>query len=290
MADSQLAQIIAIYATGQIGAYFATAATAVFMYEWMLTFDREVDLFWRRKVTVSSILFLVNRYLPFVVILIFAPWQNPPTTGKGYMSPMHAARLFGCELIVNLWLVFSALRAYVLSSKGWPVATLVFLLSLAPVGVNYTYRTSKELKALNQTTSLSSVLFRDGVLYFTTLTILNILHLNFSLLSILDNNVYTSGNSSDISVLNEPVTAILISRFLIDLQEANIQSMHQDSLASVGTLNFDRVVGSASFCLSVPAEVPGISTQEHGSAAQAVEAEPGVEPEIIEVDRSLGEA
>ncbi|RPD66873.1 hypothetical protein L227DRAFT_7211 [Lentinus tigrinus ALCF2SS1-6] len=107
---------------------------------------------------------------------------------------------------------------------------------------------------------------------------------------ILDNNVYTSGNSSDISVLNEPVTAILISRFLIDLQEANIQSMHQDSLASVGTLNFDRVVGSASFCLSVPAEVPGISTQEHGSAAQAVEAEPGVEPEIIEVDRSLGEA
>ena len=33
--------------------------------------------------------------------------------------------------------VFSALRAYVLSSKGWPLAALVFLLSLGPVGVNY---------------------------------------------------------------------------------------------------------------------------------------------------------
>ncbi|RPD66872.1 hypothetical protein L227DRAFT_569085 [Lentinus tigrinus ALCF2SS1-6] len=136
MADSQLAQIIAIYATGQIGAYFATAATAVFMYEWMLTFDREVDLFWRRKVTVSSILFLVNRYLPFVVILIFAPWQNPPTTGKRCAAQYYIGDALEILQYVP-WAVFSALRAYVLSSKGWPVATLVFLLSLAPVGVNY---------------------------------------------------------------------------------------------------------------------------------------------------------
>ena len=53
---------------------------AVFAFEWMLTFDREVDLFWRRKATVSSMLFLVNRYVPLIVILIFAPWPSPPTT------------------------------------------------------------------------------------------------------------------------------------------------------------------------------------------------------------------
>ncbi|RDX53800.1 hypothetical protein OH76DRAFT_1398936 [Lentinus brumalis] len=57
----------------------------------MLTFDREVDLFWRRKITVSSILFLVNRYVPFIVILIFSPWQTPPSTTAGYMFFVLAA-------------------------------------------------------------------------------------------------------------------------------------------------------------------------------------------------------
>ena len=33
--------------------------------------------------------------------------------------------------------VFSALRAYVLSSRSWAVALLVFLLSVAPVVLNY---------------------------------------------------------------------------------------------------------------------------------------------------------
>ena len=66
---------------------------------------------------------------------------------------------------------------------------------------------------------------------------------------------------------------MLISRFLIDLQEANIQSMHQNSLASVSTLNFNRVVGSASFHLSVPAECPEIAEPERPLAAGVTEVE-----------------
>lgn len=55
------------------------------------------------------------------------------------------------------------------------------------------------------------------------------------------------------------ITAILISRFLIDLQEANNGKHHQHSLSSVqlgqiATLDFNRVVGSLSSSLAAPGE------------------------------------
>ena len=50
------------------------------MYEFAITFNKEVELFWKRRLTVSSILFLLNRYLSVIVNMIYAPW--PP-----YLSP-----------------------------------------------------------------------------------------------------------------------------------------------------------------------------------------------------------
>ena len=63
------------------------------------------------------------------------------------------------------------------------------------------------------------------------------------------------------------ITAILISRFLIDLQEANIKSMHQNSLGSVGTLDFNGFVGSVTFRLSAPEEVSDFTDAHETSGA-----------------------
>ncbi|KAI0722375.1 hypothetical protein C8T65DRAFT_704876 [Cerioporus squamosus] len=262
----------------------------LFAYEYAITFGHEVELFWKRKITVSSMLFLVNRYIPLVVNMIYAPWPSYPTT------------YYILEIFQYLpWAVFSALRAYALTSGTRPLAGIVFFLALAPVVVNYvtlgyatpvvdpffgcsasvslsdatqqnftiisrvclitsdlvlmgitwfaTYKTSREIKALNQVASLSSVLFRDG----PVLAIMNVLHLSFSLLSILNQNA--SPNASYITILTEPITAILISRFLLDLQEANAKSMHQDSFGSIGTLDFNGMISSVSSHPPTPGEV-----------------------------------
>ncbi|TFK94268.1 hypothetical protein K466DRAFT_476918, partial [Polyporus arcularius HHB13444] len=301
----------------------------LFAYEYAVTFGREVELFWRRRITVSSILFLVNRYVPLVVNMIYAPWPSYPTTYKVKVL----------EIFQYLpWAAFSALRAYALTSHvlARSLAGVVFLLALAPVVINYvtmgyatpvvdiffgcsasvslsnttqqncmpnvlalgdmlvltalqlvtiisrgclitsdlllmgitwfaTYKTSREIKALNQVTSMSSVMFRDGVVYFIVLAVLNILHLSFSLLSILNQNA--SPNASYITILTEPITAILISRFLIDLQEANIQSMHQISSGSVGTLDFNSVVGSLTFHLASSGEVSELTSNHHNTSS-----------------------
>ena len=48
-------------------------------YEYVITFGREVDLFWKRKATMASVLFGVNRYLPMVVAALDLPYPVSPS-------------------------------------------------------------------------------------------------------------------------------------------------------------------------------------------------------------------
>ncbi|KAI0767660.1 hypothetical protein C8Q74DRAFT_1203629 [Fomes fomentarius] len=119
--------------------------------------------------TASGIEFL--QYLPWACGYLFLYYPRP------------------CALSNTIHIVFSALRAYALSSGThgqWSILTLVLLSSLAPSIVNFvvaiisrvcliasdllvmcitwkaTYKTSREMRVLGQGTSLSSILFRNG--------------------------------------------------------------------------------------------------------------------------------
>ncbi|TFK84742.1 hypothetical protein K466DRAFT_601756 [Polyporus arcularius HHB13444] len=80
---------------------------------------------------------------------------------------------------------------------------------LSSRGAMTTIRQSKRL-------SLSDILLRDGTIYFVVLFMLNLLHLVFSVTAVI-----ADSGGSYLSVFTSPVTAILISRFLLELQEAN---------------------------------------------------------------------
>ena len=58
----------------------------------------------------------------------------------------------------------------------------------------------------------------------------------------------------------DSLTAILVSRFLIDLQEANNAMMHQGSLSSMDSMILNRFIGS----LGAPLPAPNL-TFEHAS-------------------------
>ncbi|TFK78614.1 hypothetical protein K466DRAFT_446181, partial [Polyporus arcularius HHB13444] len=66
--------------------------------------------------------------------------------------------------------------------------------------------------------TLSDVLFRGGTIYFIILFIMNVLHLAFSATAV---NINLGGDISLITAFTAPITSILISRFLLELQEAN---------------------------------------------------------------------
>ncbi|RDX51235.1 hypothetical protein OH76DRAFT_318540 [Lentinus brumalis] len=66
---------------------------------------------------------------------------------------------------------------------------------------------------------LARILLLDGTVYFIMLLILNSLHITFTLLSI-----FGTGGSSNMTAFTEPVTSVLTSRFLLDIQEASRRS------------------------------------------------------------------
>ncbi|KAI1791857.1 hypothetical protein LXA43DRAFT_381020 [Ganoderma leucocontextum] len=91
-------------------------------------------------------------------------------------------------------------------------------------------------------------MLRDGILYFLVLLSLNVLHLAFTLSATFGHLI------SNIAIFEDQITAVLVSRFLLDLQTANQRSLKlstNDPLhLSTGTFDgggsvaFARVVGS----------------------------------------------
>ena len=45
------------------------------MYEYIITLSREVDLFWKHKITVASVLFFATRYISLVVTVMGLPYD-----------------------------------------------------------------------------------------------------------------------------------------------------------------------------------------------------------------------
>ncbi|KAI0642075.1 hypothetical protein C8Q79DRAFT_1013952 [Trametes meyenii] len=200
------------------------------------------------------------------------------------------------------WAAFSALRVLALSGMRWSLAVIVFVLGSGPAVVNFTeYRygiTGANVLTTGcqgednltprlgdirtflgvsykshrvgypRKSSLGDVLLYNGLKYFAVLLTLNILQVVLTHLSL----GTVSQQASYITTFSEPLTAIFISRFLIDLQAANQSSaelgthtlgslsLHAagtDADAGAGTLRFaSRVIGPL-----------GASTRLDGSAA-----------------------
>ncbi|KAI0807997.1 hypothetical protein C8Q74DRAFT_1230487 [Fomes fomentarius] len=305
--NSQTAQIISEYDSIQVELYVSTTLVCVLAYEYAITLDREVELFWKERPTASAVIFFINRYLALAANTMGLPFSDP-TTYKGCAAVNYTE---GILVLIQYipWGIFSALRAYALSTgMFWqsPLAILILLLSLVPTVVNAvdvghyiitadsdgctittnlsdnieddftiicrvcllasdllvmaitwnaTYRTRRVARALGHNTSLSGILFRDGAIYFIILGIMNVLHLSFSLASFFDLLAAGGNHTSAIILFEEPATAILISRFLMDLQEANKVAIDQHSqVSSFESLKFNRIIGSLGSSLPTPGE------------------------------------
>ncbi|KAG1790641.1 uncharacterized protein HD556DRAFT_1310427 [Suillus plorans] len=68
-----------------IGSYFVVAACVMAIYDWGLAFGQEVELVWRQRWSMMTVLYLVARYggIGFVVINILLDVPTIPTTDGG---------------------------------------------------------------------------------------------------------------------------------------------------------------------------------------------------------------
>ncbi|RDX44273.1 hypothetical protein OH76DRAFT_1487225 [Lentinus brumalis] len=276
---------------------------AFVVFDYLITFGQEVNLFWKRRFTGATLLFFVNRY---VVLLLYtmniSGSASLSASEKGYgLYVNHHRRILKMYTLPLAARSFSGLRAFALS-RSWLLGTFVFLLSVVPFAVNLVpyhygsqaaivppfgciaidsispqmgrndYRIENMLDSLRYfmiaitwhslgrgrrmatTTrnglSLAHVLLRDGTIYFAVLFVLNCVHLIFTMLSL----ELVFQNGSYLTIFTNPLTAVIVSRFLLNLQAANQQALaldsdHDPQIASAAydathTLVFERVVGS----------------------------------------------
>ncbi|KAI0754334.1 hypothetical protein C8Q80DRAFT_1265985 [Daedaleopsis nitida] len=291
------------------------AAITFFAYDLAITFDREIQFFWKRKFSIPSALLVATRYWYLLVCVTYI-LQIALHSNEGYHIHIYAASIMNIIVEYTLYIpfaVFSGMRAYALC-KSWIISGVITLLSLAPVCVNFikfgmfytlelfpvlgcgfsdfstlqdtimelcvtmlldtvvsrgsliiadclliflTWRTlgagsiRERFSGHSTPTTFTSILLWNGTLYFLAITTLNILHLIFTINSIFSDG--TDFGPSQLTGFTDPLTTILVYRFMIALQEANEHNVKIGSADaelrsftySQGSLNFiNRAIGS----------------------------------------------
>ncbi|KAI0648590.1 hypothetical protein C8Q79DRAFT_956175 [Trametes meyenii] len=108
-------------------------ALALLFYEYAITLDREVNLFWTRRPTGASVLFFVNRYTPLLLQIVdLCGYANmSDRVGQESTLTIRVLKVFSAT-------VFSGLRVYALSRRNAFLGLATFLLSAVTVGLNLT--------------------------------------------------------------------------------------------------------------------------------------------------------
>ncbi|TFK91437.1 hypothetical protein K466DRAFT_596100 [Polyporus arcularius HHB13444] len=148
---------------------------------------------------------------------------------------------FGCTVTAELTQGLSIRRKLardhmhnmIHSSKGTCTVVIASRVPLIIADMILVYITWSRLSSRNvlrdirqhKRLSLADVILRDGTIYFVVLFTVNVLHLVFSVTALA--GFHTTGTSYA-TIFTGPLTTILISRFLIDLQEADLAAVRLD--------------------------------------------------------------
>ncbi|KAM5539508.1 hypothetical protein V8D89_006960 [Ganoderma adspersum] len=185
-------------------------------YDYVLTIRREARLFWKRKVTAASFLFFANRYLALLYYVGLAYYRclDLPFPTQDYTD------------ISLRYLEYFPWAGTIFIRSGQSIADIVV------IGVTWkaTYHARRE----GSMSRLLTIMFTNG----SVLLVLNILHILFIFLPHSFLHIPLT-NTSYVTKFSEPLTAILISRFILDLHETNRAMARQVYLTTIELMSAD---------------------------------------------------
>ncbi|KAI0325606.1 hypothetical protein GY45DRAFT_1260568 [Cubamyces sp. BRFM 1775] len=118
------------------------AEAALIFHEYFITFDSEVRLIWRRRITGASVLFFLNRYIMIFDNVITLASYPARTDLVRLLAILALCDILGwMDVVLNLlpyfiWNAFSTMRVYAISGRDWRIASVVCLLMIGPIASN----------------------------------------------------------------------------------------------------------------------------------------------------------
>jgi hypothetical protein len=67
-------------------------ATALYSYEYIITLEQEINHIWAKKWSLTTLIFVVNRYMAFLVAILNAPWTVNDTVSIILSIPFRSYR------------------------------------------------------------------------------------------------------------------------------------------------------------------------------------------------------
>ncbi|KAI0705759.1 hypothetical protein C8T65DRAFT_740799 [Cerioporus squamosus] len=127
---TQFEDIIAFYDELRTERYIYFASVSLLFYDFIVTFGREVNLFWSKKLSGASALFFFIRYVTVAYEIL-----DVISSVFTFNDQVRSANLPTEQSLIPGLSVFSAMRAHGLL-KNWVLSVLILILSLMPL-VNF---------------------------------------------------------------------------------------------------------------------------------------------------------
>ncbi|KAM5542820.1 hypothetical protein V8D89_003781 [Ganoderma adspersum] len=275
---------------------------AFVVYDWLVTLSREVDLFWAGNARpLSTMLYFANKYLN-ILLYVVTGVQMAPTSNKSCAKMAIVFRVLLCLSyippaviqVVAPMVAFIVYPVLGISSSTWGcIGGTAVPLSSDPLGeistVFITYR--------------ASIILADTMLVVITWKFLPASsitrHTLLRLIVMVGFPVEMEEVAIDVSYLTAPVSSVLVSHFLLDLQEAYQRTTtvvtdnpSDISLDTSGSMQFASALGSVAAISGLAADSYQVQEgEEEGEGArdgvggdENLTAGEGVHPDEGEVD------
>ncbi|RPD79339.1 hypothetical protein L226DRAFT_455307, partial [Lentinus tigrinus ALCF2SS1-7] len=120
------------------GQYYSVAARALFLWDYFVTLDREIEYVWGQKLSAASVLFISNRYVNLLITILELIEQAPFQTPERSVRCPPVVRVLQSLLILASFIVaiFVTLRVYATWSRDWRPALPILALALLTPAAN----------------------------------------------------------------------------------------------------------------------------------------------------------
>lgn len=153
MSQVDYSQVIPLLRIADTAAFLELAASALYCYDYVLTFSQEVRCIWQRRFSGASLLFVLNRYAVLVNRLLrliqLVSWSGFKRQQADVACRIVWRMSATCTILMYIAIAgFSALRMYAIYNKSRRVLAVVLVMGIVNPCVSIYYNTQLTYQAM----------------------------------------------------------------------------------------------------------------------------------------------